>query len=117
MSLPLQKIGKLDRMETASIDELRHTFPANLRVAYVEGDAGSDAVYSVLLGVTADGEDKDADEDAEDSTAGADDGGDDASSTTTTGGGGGGGGGKDAAIDTFLRDGWMTSVTASKLSV
>ena len=47
-----------DKWKARSIDELRHTFPANLRVAYVEGDAGSDAVYSVLLGVTADGEDK-----------------------------------------------------------
>ena len=47
-----------DKWKARSIDELRHTFPANLRVAYVEGDAGSDAIYSVLLGVTADGDDK-----------------------------------------------------------
>lgn len=31
MSLPLQKIGKLDRMETASIDELRHEQLQRLR--------------------------------------------------------------------------------------
>ena len=35
MTLPLQKLGKLDRMETASIDELRHEQLQRLRWSVV----------------------------------------------------------------------------------
>lgn len=31
MNLPMQKLGKLDRMETASVDELRHEQLQRLR--------------------------------------------------------------------------------------
>ena len=42
-----------DKWKARSIDELRHTFPANLRVAYVEFDQAEKAYFSVLLGVEA----------------------------------------------------------------
>eukprot|EP00966_Prymnesium_polylepis_P109320 2530842-Prymnesium_polylepis.1 len=53
-----------DNWKAQAIDELRNTFAANLKVAYVEGDAGkqNEAFHSVLLGVD---ENADADENSD----------------------------------------------------